>query len=120
MSNQDKPSRLVEKQKLTIGTVAFRSLTPKLTVTRHKDISVGQKLFFTVVLNMVFEHLVLQNAAELWQGFQMNDVDDERPQDIVQRQTQILQQLTVQTSWHKDIYLDKKLRNPHPLYKWMY
>lgn len=42
---------------------------------------------------MILQHLILEDAAELGQRLQVDDVDDERPQDIVQRQAQLLQQL---------------------------
>lgn len=47
----------------------------------------------TVVVDVVLQHLVLQDAAQLGQGFQVDDVDDQRPQDVVQGQAQLLQQL---------------------------
>lgn len=47
----------------------------------------------TVVVDVVLQHLVLQDAAQLRQGFQVDNVDDERPQDVVQGQAQLLQQL---------------------------
>lgn len=37
----------------------------------------------TIVVNMVFKHLILQDAAELRQGFQVDDVDNERSEDII-------------------------------------
>lgn len=47
----------------------------------------------TVVVDVVLQHLVLEDAAQLGQRFQVDDVDDERPQDVVQGQAQLLQQL---------------------------
>lgn len=41
-------------------------------------------------MNMVFQHLILENAAELRQSFQVDDVDDKWPEDIVQGHTQLL------------------------------
>lgn len=41
----------------------------------------------TVVMNVVLQHLVLKDAAELREGFQVDDVDDERPEDVIQGQT---------------------------------
>ncbi len=38
-------------------------------------------------MNMVFQHLILQDAAELGQSFQVDDVDDQRPKNIIQGQT---------------------------------
>ena len=35
-----------------------------------------QKSWPTVVMNVVFQHLILEDAAELRQGFQVDDVDD--------------------------------------------
>lgn len=47
----------------------------------------------TVVVDVVLQHLILEDATELWQGLQVDNVDDEWPQDVVKRQTQLLQQL---------------------------
>lgn len=47
----------------------------------------NKRLHFTVVMNMVFQHLILEDTAELRQGLQVDDVDDERPEDIIQGQT---------------------------------
>lgn len=44
-------------------------------------------------MDVILQHLILEDAAELGQGFQVDDVDDERPQDIVQGHAQLLQQL---------------------------
>lgn len=57
---------------------------PALSLSRRKP---------TVVVDVVLQHLVLQDAAQLGQGFQVDDVDDQRPQDVVQGQAQLLQQL---------------------------
>lgn len=48
----------------------------------------------TVVVDVVLQHLILEDATELRQGLQVDNVDDEWPQDVVKRQTQLLQQLT--------------------------
>ena len=45
----------------------------------------------TVVVDVVLQHLVLQDATELREGLQVDDVDDEGPQEVVQRQAQLLQ-----------------------------
>lgn len=44
-------------------------------------------------MDVILQHLILEDAAELGQSFQVDDVDDERPQDIVQGHAQLLQQL---------------------------
>lgn len=45
--------------------------------TTHTVRSLEDKtLQHTVVLNMVFQHFVLEDAAELRQSFQVDDVDD--------------------------------------------
>lgn len=55
----------------------------------------GTKFQHTIILNMIFQHLILEDATELRQGFQVDDVNYQRPEDIIQGQTQLLQQLTV-------------------------
>lgn len=45
----------------------------------------------TVIVDVVLQHLILEDAAELGQGFQVDDVDYERPQNVVQGQAQLLQ-----------------------------
>ena len=42
-------------------------------------------------MDVVLQHLVLQDATELREGLQVDDVDDEGPQEVVQRQAQLLQ-----------------------------
>lgn len=37
-------------------------------------------------MNVVIQHFILEDATELRQGFQVEDVDDERPEDIIQGQ----------------------------------
>lgn len=46
-------------------------------------------------MDVVFQHLILEDAAEFGQGFQVDDVNDKRPEDVIQGQTQLLQQLAV-------------------------
>lgn len=41
-------------------------------------------------MDVVFQHLILKDAAEFGQGFQVDDVNDKRPEDVIQGQTQLL------------------------------
>lgn len=45
-------------------------------------------------MDVVLQHLVLEDPTQFGQRLQMNHVDDERPQHVIQRQAQLLQQLT--------------------------
>lgn len=56
--------------------------------------------FSTVVLHVVLQHLVLQDPTELRERLQMNHMDDQRSQNIIQRQTEFLQHLTKTNQSH--------------------
>lgn len=53
------------------------------------------KASFTVVQDVILQHLVLQDATELRQRLQMDHMDDQRPQEVIQGQAEFLQKLTV-------------------------
>ena len=49
----------------------------------------------TVVVDVLLEHLDVDDAAQLWQRLEVVDVDDEWPEHVVQAATQAFQHLTV-------------------------
>lgn len=48
----------------------------------------------TVIVDMVIQHLILKDPTKLRQGLQVVDMYDERQDDVIQRQTELFQQLT--------------------------